>query len=63
VRDFHDVSIPVWERELAGLHATLPPRPGELLRRLMRAQLAWWLRSALGFAAVIAIGAARSRGR
>ena len=48
---------PAWERELAGLHATLPPRSGEPLRRLMRAQLGpRWLHSALGFAAVIAIG-------
>lgn len=48
---------PAWERELAALHATLPPRSGEPLRRLMRAPLSrWWLHSALGFAAVIAIG-------
>lgn len=35
----------------------LPPRSGEPLRRLLRAQLGrWWLHSPLGFAAVIAIG-------
>jgi hypothetical protein len=41
-----DASIPAWERELAGLHATLPPRSGEPLQRLMRARLGrWWLHS------------------
>ena len=50
-------SQPQWDRELASLHATTPPRSGEPLRRLVRAQLGrWWLQRAFGFAAVIAIG-------
>ena len=48
---------PAWDRELASLHATMPPRSGEPLRRLMHAQLGrWWLQRAFGFAVVIAIG-------
>jgi hypothetical protein len=33
---------PTWDRELAGLQATPPPRSGEPLRRLVRAQLGRW---------------------
>lgn len=47
---------PRWDIVLASLRATSPPRSGEPLRSLVRAQLGrWWLHFALGSAAVIAM--------